>query len=249
MAAVAAAVAAAMAAAADAVAREAADRELRRGRGAGEVRVHDEQQVLRPRDRRRPGEARVAELVLHLAARAVVAQLDDVDRAVGVLVRRAAHDEQPAAIEQQAVTAGDRAAVDRDLLDLRRRQRRRGRRRRLRRVRLVVVAVVVVLLALSGNVTRNSLPVFDWTRISSSSSLTTMPLRLNAAGSLVIEADRSIGTTAPPPAFTAAAGTMYTNDFVESVAKTFPCESRSRSLMNPPPVSKTTGGFVGFAMS
>ena len=63
-------------------------------------------------------------------------------------------------------------------------------------------------LALSGNVTRNSLPVFDWTRISSSSPLTTMPLRLNAAGSLVIEADRSIGTTAPPPAFTAAAGTM-----------------------------------------
>ena len=64
------------------------------------------------------------------------------------------------------------------------------------------------LLALSGNVTRNSLPVFDWTRISSSLSLTTMPLRLNAAGSLVIEAERSIGTTAPPPAFTAAAGTM-----------------------------------------
>ena len=93
------------------------------GLGAGEVRIHDEQEVLRPGDRRRAGEALVGDLLDDLALRAVVAELHDVDDAVRALGRRLlavrpAHDEQPAAVEQQAVTAGERAAVDLDLLDL-----------------------------------------------------------------------------------------------------------------------------------
>ena len=78
-----------------------------------------------------------------------------------------------------------------------------------------------------------------------------MPLRFKAPGdvSLVIPDETSIACGVPVPAATCSAVTSKIVDLVESVAKTLPCSSRSRSLMKPPPVLKTFGAAVGLARS
>src|SRR4051794_34199729 len=130
------------AAVADRVAGQAGDRELRGVRGAREVRVHDEDAIARPRERRRPGEARVGRLALEPRPRAVVAQLERVDRALRGVLRRAAPDEQAAAVDQQAVAVRHVAvaALDGDLAD-------RPRRRRLRRAGVTAVVVAPITAA------------------------------------------------------------------------------------------------------
>ena len=62
----------------------------------------------------------VGALVGELAVAAAVAQVDEVDDAVGeaVVGVRALHDEQLAAVDEQAVAARERAAVDLELADL-----------------------------------------------------------------------------------------------------------------------------------
>src|SRR3954471_17872272 len=129
---------------ADGVAAETGDRELRGVRGTREVRVHHEEAVARPGDRRRPGEARVARLALEARLRVAPPQLERLHGAVGVVRGRAAHDEQTAAVDQEAVTTVDVAvaALDRDLLDA-------GRRRGLGRPGVIAIAAVVVAVAVA----------------------------------------------------------------------------------------------------
>src|SRR4051794_9786967 len=100
-------VACAAAAVADGVAGQAGDRELRGLRGTREVRVHDEEAGARPGGRRRPREARVARPALEARLRVAPPQLERLHGAVRVVRGRAADDEQPAAVDQEAVTTVD----------------------------------------------------------------------------------------------------------------------------------------------